>query len=58
MLTDTEAIEAEKTAWEWFAEAHPHEAYASWPDRFWEFFHRKCPNLKREEMEALLAAGE
>lgn len=58
MLTDTEAIEVEKQAWESFAIAHPHEAYATWPDRFWELFHRKCPLLSREQMEANLNATD
>jgi hypothetical protein len=58
MLTDTEAVEAEQTAWEWFAEAHPHEAYASWPESFWEYFHSKAPNVSREQMERTLKATE
>lgn len=47
-------LEAEQTAWEWFAEAHPHEAYATWPDRFWRYFQKKCPNVSREVMERFL----
>lgn len=46
---------AEQVAWEWFAEAHPHEAHAQWPDRFWEFFHAKVPHVTRETMERVLA---
>ncbi len=44
----------EEQAWEWFAEAHPHEAYATWPERFWEFFKRKAPHVSREQMEIVL----
>ena len=41
-------------AFEAFANAHPHEAYAEWPERFWEFYHRKCPSVGRKQMEKLL----
>jgi hypothetical protein len=47
-------IEAYETAFEWFAEAHPHEAYQTWPERFWNYFHAKQPEITRERMEALL----
>ena len=46
--------DAEQTAWEWFAGAHPHEAHAKWPARFWLFFHAKCPNVSRNRMKQLL----
>lgn len=46
--------EAEQWAFEAFAQAHPHECYATWPERFWQFFHAKCPAMPREKMEALL----
>ncbi len=46
--------EAEEITWQWFTEAHPHEAYATWPDRFWKFFHKKCPKVSRKEMEKLM----
>ncbi len=58
MLTDTETIEIEKIAWEWFVGVYPHEAYASWPARFWEYFHGKVPNVNREQMERTLMATE
>jgi hypothetical protein len=47
-------VESEQTAWEWFAQAHPHEAYATWPNRFWEFFQSRCPNTSRAQMEKTL----
>ena len=47
--------EAEKVAWEWFAGAHPHEAHATWPDRFWQLFQSQCPGVTREQMERTLA---
>lgn len=50
--------EAEQVAWEWFAGAHPHEAYAKWPDRFWQFFQSRCPSVTREQMERTLMETE
>ena len=50
--------EAEQIAWEWFAEAHPHEAYAKDPERFWTFFHSKQPDMTREEMVNALRATD
>ena len=52
---DAKEKASEQVAWEWFAEAHPHEAYAKWPERFWKFFHGKCPAVSRKRMKALLA---
>ena len=46
--------DAELVAFEWFATAHPHEAYATWPERFWLFFQTKCPGKSRAEMEKIL----
>ena len=46
--------EAEQVAWEWFAGAHPHEAHAKWPDRFWEFFQSRRPGVTREKMARTL----
>lgn len=53
--TDKELDEA---CWRWFADAHPHEAYKTWPDRFWEYFHSTCPDISRERMEQLLKETE
>lgn len=53
-----EDVEAEQWAWEAFATAHPHEAFATWPDRFWDFFHAQAPNITREQMAALLLTTE
>lgn len=47
-------IDAEQVAWEWFAGAHPHEAYAQSPDRFWEYFKSQCHGVNREEMVKML----
>lgn len=48
----------EHWAFEAFSHAHPHEAYAAFPERFWNFFHKKCPNVTRERMEELLKETE
>lgn len=48
--------DAERIAFEMFASAHPHEAHAEWPDRFWEFFRARRPYMTREQMVAALAA--
>lgn len=50
--------EIEEFAWESFAEAHPHEAYETWPERFWQFFHAKAPHVTREQMERTLKETE
>lgn len=52
--SEIDEINAEQVAWEWFAGAHPHEAYAKDPDRFWCFFHRRCPMVRRDEMAKML----
>lgn len=46
--------QAEQTAWEWFAGAHPHEAHAKDPDRFWVYFQARRPGVTREEMARML----
>jgi len=55
MISDEEL---EQAAFEAFAIAHPHEAYATWPERFWAFFHRVVPNVSREQMEQYLKETE
>ena len=47
-----------KKAFEIFAAAHPHEAYAKWPRRFWLFFREQCPDVTKSEMEAMLKETE
>ena len=47
--------DAELVAFEWFAMAHPHEAYETYPEHFWLFFQTKCPGKTRAEMEKILA---
>lgn len=56
--TPTDA-EAEQTAWEWFAEAHPHEAHDLNPERFWAFFQKKTQHrISREDMLRVLQETE
>lgn len=50
--------ETENAAWNMFATAHPHEAFAKWPERFWQFFHKQHPRVDRETMEAMLKETE
>lgn len=50
--------EAELWAWSVFAQTYPHEAYAAWPERFWQFFQTQRPGISREEMEQLLKETE
>jgi len=52
-ISDDE-MEAEETAWQWFAQAHPHEAYATWPERFWKYFQSRYPGISLETMKELL----
>lgn len=54
----TPDAQIEASAWAAFATAHPHEAYASWPERFWQFFSEQAPGVSRAEMEALLRETE
>lgn len=37
-----------------FAILYPHEAYATWPERFWEWFHGAHPTVTRAELEEML----
>ena len=45
-------------AFELFASVHPHEAYAKWPQRFWRYFHARCPDVPKAEMEKMLNVKE
>ena len=45
-------------AFEHFATVYPHEAYAHWPEEFWRFFSRQCPEISREAMERILRETE
>ena len=45
---------AEAAAFATFAAAYPHEAYETWPDRFWAYFQRVRPGVSRETMERVL----
>lgn len=53
MSADTDT-EMEEIAFRHFATAHPHEAYETWPERFWQFFHEGWPQVSREQMEQIL----
>lgn len=44
----------EQEVFEAFAAVYPHEVYATWPERFWEYFQRCCPGVPRGTMERLL----
>lgn len=50
--------ELEEAAFQAFATLHPHEAYGSYPDRFWGFFKTKQPQWTRDQMEQALAMTE
>jgi hypothetical protein len=41
-----------------FSDVYPHEAYASFPEEFWDYFHSKCPMINRKEMEIMLSETE
>lgn len=45
-------------AWTMLCNAHPVEAHAYDPDRFWKFFHARAPHMTREQMVALLKECE
>lgn len=47
-MTEDERIE--QFTFESFCQFHPHEAYTTWPDKFWEFFHKQFPYVTREQM--------
>jgi hypothetical protein len=55
---DATDAQIEETAFRSFAYLHPHEAYATWPDRFWGYFQTMAPGKTREEMETLLRETE
>lgn len=57
-MNDPTEEELAEACWRWFADARPHEAYATWPERFWEYFHATCPDITRERMEELLKETE
>ena len=53
-ISEKSAAEMEQKAFELFAHMHPHEAYDTWPERFWAYFQGKCPGVTRAQMEQLL----
>lgn len=57
MNADTQD-DVEATCFQWFADAHPHECYQSYPERFWHYFQKRHPKIKRALMEELLKATE
>jgi hypothetical protein len=44
----------EKSAFELFARAYPHEAYAKWPGKFFKFFRGYYPLVSKKEMVKIL----
>ena len=50
-LTGNETdAECKDISWQMMCNAHPFEAHAYDPDRFWLFFHAKAPHVTRETM--------
>lgn len=45
---------AEEWAWECFAAAHRHEAYALDAERFWKYYQTQRPGVSRLAMERIL----
>lgn len=49
-ITDeTTDAQLDQAAFEAFATAHPHEAFASQPERFWVFLRRGFPHVTLEQ---------
>lgn len=59
-MNDIRRVMREARLWalEAFASSHPHECYERWPWRFWIIFHRKCPNISKDEMVQILKDTE
>lgn len=53
-MNETQNTDDFNTAWEWFAFAHPHEAYETDPERFWMFLHKNFPDVSRAQMKETL----
>lgn len=53
-MTKKEEQRIEQEAFEILADINPHEMYAAYPDLFWKYVHRRCPNVSRKEMEQIL----
>jgi hypothetical protein len=45
-------------AWQTMCNAHPVEAHAYDPERFWKYFHARAPHVTREQMVATLKECE
>lgn len=58
LSADATDAQIEAVAFETFAQAHPHEAYAAHPERFWQYFEDQAPGVSREQMEAWLRETE
>ena len=56
-MSDEDAM-IEQWAWEAFASLHPHEAYETWPERFWAYFQTQRPGVSRDAMERVLKETE
>ncbi len=46
-------VKATDSGFKVFAKLHPHEAYATYPEQFWEYFQTQS-DITREEMEQAL----
>jgi hypothetical protein len=44
----------DKLAFELFAKAYPHKAYAKWPNKFFKFFRKYYPLITKQEMVKIL----
>lgn len=49
-----EFVTADEAAFRALADLYPHEAYAEWPERFWQYFQKKHPDTTRDQMERML----
>lgn len=52
------AEQCKSMAWAMLCNAHPVEAHAYDPERFWKYFHERCPDVTREKMVETLKQCE
>jgi hypothetical protein len=53
-MSDKSDEPKDQEEFEHFARIHPHEVNATYPDRFWDYFHRVNPDMTRGAMEEML----
>lgn len=58
MSGDETDEQCQSIAWQMFCNAHPVEAHAHDPERFWKYFQTQAPGVSREEMEKTLKECE